>query len=120
MSFDIIDPTIDEQSLEAELVSLFAYKPTGKILFYRYNKKWYGLIYSLHKGDRLILLKMILDICSYNEQASKIINIHDSQSSIDFLFFLLAMILQQKRIDRLNVGDTKKNRDVTLLDFMLE
>ena len=114
------DIAIDESTLKEDLTSLLKNKPTDKILFYRYNKKWYGLIYSLHKGDRLILLKMILDICSYNEQASKIINIHDSQSSIDFLFFLLAMILQQKRIDRLNVGDTKKNRDVTLLDFMLE
>jgi hypothetical protein len=33
LSFDIIDPTIDEQSLEAELVSLFAYKPIGKFFF---------------------------------------------------------------------------------------
>jgi len=28
------------------------------------------------------------------------------------------MLLQQKRIDMLNVGQIKKTRDVTLLDFM--
>jgi len=28
------------------------------------------------------------------------------------------MILQQKRIDMLNAGETKNTKDVTLLDFM--
>ena len=40
------------------------------------------------------------------------------QSIIDRLFFLLAMILQQKRVDRLNIESTKKKKDITLLKFM--
>jgi|tagenome__1003787_1003787.scaffolds.fasta_scaffold20988055_2 hypothetical protein len=58
---------------------------------------------------------MILIICCYNEQACKIINIQDSQSAIDFHFFLLAIMLQQKIIDSLNI--TNKKKDVTLFDF---
>ena len=108
------DTTIDEDSLKEELVSLLETKSEAKILFYRYSKKWHGFIYALHKEDRLILLKMVLVVCSYKECTINIINIHDSQSNIDFLFFLLSMILQQKRINRLN---TDKKR-ITLLDFM--
>ena len=60
------DITFDESSLKDDLVSLLETKFEGKILFYRYSKKWHGFLYSLHKDDRLILLKMILDLCSYN------------------------------------------------------
>jgi hypothetical protein len=59
---------------------------------------------------------MVLEVCSYDEHAINIINIEDSQASIDFLFYLLSIILQQKRIERLNTLDKKKN--VTLLDFI--
>jgi hypothetical protein len=111
------DIIIDEDSLKEELVSLLVNKPEGKILFYRYIKKWHGFVYSLHKEDRLILLKMILDICCYNECAINAINVQDSKSNIDHLFFLLAMILQQKRINGLNAGCSKKKKEVTLLDF---
>jgi hypothetical protein len=45
-----------------------------------------------------------------------IINIQDSQSPIDFHFFLMAMPLQQMQIDRLNVE--KKKKGVILLDFI--
>ena len=110
-----MEPTIDEQSLEAELVSLFENNPEGKTLFYRISKKWHGFLYSLHKEDRELLLKMIIDLCRYNEGICDIINFHDFQSPIDYLFFLFAMILQQKRIDRLNTG---KKKNVTLLDFI--
>ena len=58
----------------------------------------------IHKEDRLILLKMVLGVCSYDERAINMINIEDSQTPIDFLFFLLSTILQQKRIDRLDAG----------------
>src|SRR4051794_27425750 len=77
-------------------------KPGGKILFYRFSKKWQGFLSALHKEDRLILLKMVLEVCSYDECAINIINTQDFQSPIDFLFFLLVIILQQKRIYRLN------------------
>jgi hypothetical protein len=112
------DTIIDEDSLKGELVLLLETKPEGKILFYRYSKKWHGFIYALHKEDRLILLKMVLEVCSYDENAINIINIQDSESSIDFLFFLLSILLQQKRINMLNADENKKTKDATLLDFM--
>ena len=112
------DNVIYERTLEYELTSLLETKYEGKILFYRYSKKWHGFIYSLHKEDKLILLKMVLEVCSYGECTINRINIQDSKSSIDFLFFLLSMLLQQKRIDMLNADETKKAKDVTLLDFM--
>jgi hypothetical protein len=110
------DTNIDEEHLKEELVSLLETKPEGKILFYRFSKKWHGFLYSVHKEDRLILLKMVLEVCSYDECAINIINIEDSQAPIDFLFFLITRMLQQKRIERLNTSDKKKN--VTLLDFI--
>jgi hypothetical protein len=107
---------IDEDTLRGTLIYLIKNNPDGKILFYRYSKKWRGFIYSLHKEDRLILLKMLLEICSFNECVNKVINVKDSQSNIDSLFYLLALMLQQKRIDELYAPGSKKN--VTLLDFM--
>jgi hypothetical protein len=68
------------------------------------------------KEDRLILLKMVLEVCSYDECVINIINIQDSQAPIDYFFFLFGMLLQQKRINRLNTQGKKK--EVTLLDFM--
>ena len=112
------DTTIDEDSIKDELILLLETKSEGKILFYRFNKKWHGFLYSLHKEDRSILLKMVLEVCNYDDNAINIINIQDSQSNIDYFFFLLSMILQQKRIDMLNAGETKNTKDVTLLDFM--
>ena len=100
-----------------EIVYLFNTKPEGKILFYRFSKKWHGFIYSLHKEDREILLKMILEICNYDETISKIKNIEDCQSPIDYRFFLFAIIQQQKRINKLNAD---KKLDATLLDFIYE
>ena len=111
------DTDLDEDSLKDQLISLLENKPEGKILFYRYSKKWHGFLYSIHKEDRLILLKMVLEVCSYDECAINIINIQDSQSNIDYFFFLLSMLLQQKRIDMLNI---EKKKQVTLLDFMCE
>jgi hypothetical protein len=64
---------------------------------------------------------MILDVCSYDEDVVKIINIEDCQSSIHHHFFLLAIIQKQKLVDGLNkklenVGITTTNR--TLSDFV--
>jgi hypothetical protein len=111
-----------EGSLKKETISLINNKPEGKILFYRYSKKWHGFLYSLHNEDRELLLKMILEICRCDECVCNIINIKDFQFPIDYLFFLFAIIQQQKLIDRLN----KRPEDVkitlttnrTLSDFM--
>ncbi|MGN6559057.1 MAG: hypothetical protein ACTHJ2_00875 [Candidatus Nitrosocosmicus sp.] len=116
LQFNKEDIAIDEDTLKKELESLLETEPEKKLLFYRFSKKWHGFIYSLHKEDRLILLKMILEICRYNECVINVINIQDSQSNIDCLFFLLVMTLHQKRLDELNASVKKK--DVTLLDFM--
>ncbi|MGN6613874.1 MAG: hypothetical protein ACTHKC_02415 [Candidatus Nitrosocosmicus sp.] len=116
LQFNKEDIAIDEDTLKKELESLLETEPERKLLFYRFSKKWHGFIYSLHKEDRLILLKMILEICRYNECVINVINIQDSQSNIDCLFFLLEMTLHQKRLDELNASVKKK--DVTLLDFM--
>jgi hypothetical protein len=112
----------NQDSLKKELLSLLDTKPEGKILFYRFSKKWHGFLYSLHKEDREPLLKMILGICSHDECVCDIINTQDFQSPIDYLFFLFAIIQQQKLINKLN----KKPQDAkitlttnrTLLDFM--
>jgi len=68
------------------------------------------------KEDRLILLKMVLEVYSYDECVINIINIEDSQTPIDYFFFLFGMLLQQKRINRLNTQG--KIKEITLLDFM--
>ncbi len=109
----------NEDSLKEEIELLTENNPEGKKLFDRTCKKWYGLIYSLHKDDRELLLKMIIEICSNKECSSKIINIEDSKSCIGYLFFLLAMIQQQQKIMDilLNYKDVNKEKKITLLDF---
>jgi hypothetical protein len=74
------DTAIFERTLEYELTSLLETKSEGKILFYRYSKKWHDFIYSLHKEDRLILLKMVLDVYSYYEYISNLMNIQNLYS----------------------------------------
>ncbi len=59
---------------------------------------------------------MILDLCSYKEDVNKVINRQDFQSPIDYLFFLLALLQQQKLINKINVDFS--NKEITLLDFM--
>jgi hypothetical protein len=83
-----MESTIDEQSLEIELVSLLENKPEGKILFYRISKKWHGFLYALHKEDRVLLLKMILEICRHDERVCDIINtqIFNLQLTISFFY----------------------------------
>ena len=46
------DNVTDERTLEYELTSLLENKPEGKILFYRFSKKWHGFVHSNHKEDR--------------------------------------------------------------------
>ncbi len=102
---------VNEDSLKKEIISLINNKPEGKILFYRISKKWHGFLYALHKEDRELLLKMILEICSHDECICDIINTQDFQSPIDYLFFLFAIIQQQKLINKLN----KKPEDAEII-----
>ena len=81
------DIRVNGDSLKKEIISLINNKPEGKILFYRFSKKWHGFLYALHKEDRELLLKMILGICSPDECVCNIINTQDFQSPIDYLLF---------------------------------
>ncbi len=115
------DIQIDENSINEKLTILTENKTEGKLLFDRTCKKWHGLVDSLHKEDRELLLTMILEICNYDEYSNTIINNQDSNSFIDFFFFLSAIIQQQKLIDRFNKNP--ENIEITttiktLMDFM--
>ncbi len=98
---------INENLIKEELALLTENKPQGKILFDRTCKKWHGLIDSLHKDDRELLLKMILEICNYDEDRDMIINIQDSNLFINYFFFLAELIHQQKLINQLNGNSDK-------------
>ena len=102
------DVAIDDDYLDANLISLLDGTAEGKKLFYKFCKKWREFLDSLGKKDRTILLKMILDVSIYNEDISSMINIENSKSYNDLMFFLLTMILFQKKIDELNMHDTEK------------
>ena len=110
------DVVIDNEDLESEIKSVLNDTEEGKILLYRFCKKWSEFLESLDKEDRLILLKMIMDVSNYNEGISSIINRENSESYSDLMFFLLTMMLQQKKLDRSNTSG--RERDVTLLDFI--
>jgi hypothetical protein len=57
---------IDQDSLRGEIISLFETKSEGKILLYRFSKKWLGSI--THYTKKIgCLMKMILEIGSYSE-----------------------------------------------------
>ena len=97
----------------------FENKPQEKILFDRICKKWQGLIESLHKEDRELLLKMVTKICNYNECSASITNIQDSESNISYFFFMLLVIEQQKLIDNMDKRSGIKVRtNITLLDYL--
>lgn len=60
--------------------------PYGKLFFVRSCKKWKGLIYALHNGEGKLLLKMISEICQYNEYFSSTINKKDLKSNVTLFF----------------------------------
>ncbi len=106
--------------IEAELKSLVE-EPQGKILFDRVYKKWKGFIESLHKDDRILLLRIIIDICNYNECLNSIININP-EPWYNYLFFLNIVLQQQKIIKSINqeydINRSNTKKDTTLWDFI--
>ncbi len=78
----------------------------------------------MHKEDREILLKMILEVCSYyNESCNQIINDKDTESCFAYLFFISLLLQQQELINKIcndrNIDNEVKIRnDISLLDFM--
>ncbi len=111
---------------ELKLKLLKDTKPQGKLLFDRTCKKWKGMVDSLHKDDMETLVKMVLEVCSYNDEScNKNTNDKDSKSCITCLFFISLLILQQKTINRIgkdgNIdNEMKHGKDVSLLDFMVK
>ncbi|MBA3978197.1 MAG: hypothetical protein H0X50_08420 [Nitrosopumilus sp.] len=117
------DVTADEINLKLKLLA--DNKPYCRnLLFDRICEKWKGLVYSLHKEDREMLLKMMLETCfSYGESRSQIMNDKDSEFCITFLFYVSLLIQQQKLINKICKGGNMGNemelgKDMTLLDFM--
>ena len=87
---------VNDDIIANEIKLLTENKPHGKTLFDRTCKKWQGLIDALHMGDRHLLLKMILEICSYDEDCNMAIKEGDSESCITYCFFFAA-IMQLKK-----------------------
>ncbi len=87
-------------------------KPQGRLLYDRTCKKWKGLIEALHKEDREILLKMIIDICHYDESLDQIVSNGNSKSGIDDLFFLLLILNQQKLINSIDINSTIESQKI--------
>jgi hypothetical protein len=95
------DEEINEVVIKNETKLLTGNKPHGKILLDRTCKRWHGLIDSLHAEDRRLLLKMILETCNHNECCNMVTNSWDSDQPIDYLFFLKAIMQQQKLNDKM-------------------
>jgi hypothetical protein len=93
---------VNEDTIANEIELLTEVKPHGKILFDRTCKKWQGLIDALHADDRRLLLKMMLETCRYSECCSMVTNSEDSESPVDYFFFLTAIMQQQKLIDKIS------------------
>ncbi len=109
-----------EESTTKKLILLERQCPIAKVLFDKTCERWHGLLYSLHKEDRELLLKMLVECCqSLNECTAKTVMDTDSESSMSFLFFLCLVMVQQKLISRMeNVKGKSSKTEVTLLDFM--
>ena len=110
---------VNEDVITKEIKLLTENKPHGKILFDRTCKKWKGFIDALHMEDRHLLLKMILEICNYNEYCNMVVNSGDSESCITYFFFFAAIMQLQKRIIKINENlDIKNKTNMSLLDFL--
>lgn len=106
---------------DLEKVSLKVYEHYSKRLFEIIYDKWHGLIYSLHQGDREILLSMLVNSCnSLNEGAAKFIIQKESEISTSFYFFFCLLIENQKMIAKLHLVEKRKKVETssTLFDFL--
>ena len=102
MEFNKEEDKANENVVTNEIKVLEENKPQGKILFDSICKKWKGLVGSLHKGDRELLLKMISEICVSNENSFyTIANNKESESHTMSLFFLLVIMQQQGVLNKI-------------------
>lgn len=110
---------VNEDVIKEKIKLLIENKTHGKTLFDGTCKKWQGLIDALHMEDRQLLLKMILETCNYNECCNMVTNSEELKSSIDYSFFLTAIIQQQKLINKINRNcGIEGSMNKTLVDFM--
>ena len=54
---------LSEDSIEQKIAELEREKPLAKMLFDKTCERWRGLLYALHKDDRELLLRMLIDCC---------------------------------------------------------
>ena len=54
---------LSEDSIERKIAELEREKPLAKMLFDKTCERWRGLLYALHKDDRELLLRMLIDCC---------------------------------------------------------
>ena len=114
---------VTEDSINQKLDVLDREKPQTKTLIDNTCERWCGLLYALHKDDRELLLRMLVDCCcnSLDEGAAKALFDKVSECSISVLFLFCLVLQNQKLIDRINSSVVKKGAiktSRTLFDFV--
>ncbi len=114
------ESNLSEDSILKKVAAMEREKPLAKVLFDKTCGRWHGLLYSLHKDDRELLLMMLVECCnSLDERAAK--RLIDSESSISVLFFFIVVLQNQKLLERIENSVGKKkifNIDDTILKFI--
>ena len=78
----------------------------AKLLHDNIFKKWYGLIYSLHREDEKLMLAMLAAVCQNNEKLT-LLNPTDSKFYQAILVHLTVILQNQKLIDKINKESKK-------------
>jgi hypothetical protein len=116
------ESTLSEHLILKKVAELEREKPLAKELFDKTCERWHGLIYALHKDDRELLLRMIVDCCNnLDDGAAKVLIDKVSESNISILFFFCLAMQNQKLIKRIN--NSVKNTEIikpngTLFDYV--
>ena len=87
MGFNKEEDKANENVVTNEIKVLEEDKPQGKILFDSICKKWKGLVGSLHKGDRQLLLKMISETRNHDESSFDLMA-NSKESEYHIMYFL--------------------------------
>jgi len=112
---------LDEDSISKQVTVLEREKPQAKTLFDQTCERWRGLLYALHKDDRKLLLRMIVDCCDIlDDGAAKMLIDKVSESNISILFFFCLLLQNQDLILRIKNASKKGSIKCsgTLFDFI--
>ena len=103
---------LGEDSILKQVAVLEREKPLAKTLFEKTCERWRGLLYALHKDDRELLLRMLVD-CSNNldDGAGKILIDKVSESNVSALFLFNLVLQNQKLLNRIKEYTDKKFKD---------